>query len=72
VIAGVLIEALTLHVGGKKVSEIGEVKKKNIMAVMSAAMKGTKHENKINIDYVYNRLRSIEAERLQNYERKIS
>ena len=42
------------------------------MAVMSAAMKGTKHENKINIDYVYNRLRSIEAERLQNYERKIS
>ena len=61
-IAGVLIEALTLHVGGKQVSEIGEVKKKNIMAVMSAAMKGTKHENKINIDYVYSNISGIHTQ----------
>ena len=64
-VTSVSIEAMILHVGMMKVSSVGEAKKKEIVDVMSTAVKDTKHEKK-NINYAYNKLRNVEAERLQN------
>jgi len=65
-VTSVSIEAMELHVGMMQVSSVGEAKKKEIVAVMSTAVKDTKHENKKYINYAYNKLRNVEAERLQN------
>ena len=45
-VTSVSIEAMALHVGMMQVSSVGEAKKKEIVAVMSTAVKDTKHENK--------------------------
>ena len=46
-VTSVSIEAMILHVGMMKVSSVGEAKKKEIVDVMSTAVKDTKHEKKI-------------------------
>ena len=64
--ARVLIEAMVLHVGLIQFSGMGKRKKKETVAAMYVAIIDTKHENETNVNYVYNKLRNIEAERLQN------
>ena len=36
------------------------------MAIISAAVKNTKHQNSINVQYAYKRIRLADAERIQN------
>ena len=65
-ISRVLIEATVLHVGMKQVSGTGEAKAKDIMAIISAAVKNTKHQDSVNVKYAYEKIRLNEAERMQN------
>ena len=65
-ISKVLIEAIVLHVGMKQVSGTGEAKAKDIMSIISAAVKNTKHQDSVNVQYAYERIRLSEAERMQN------
>jgi len=65
-ISKVLIEAIVLHVGMKQVSGTGEAKAKDIMSIISAAVKNTKHQDSVNVKYAYEKIRLIEAERMQN------
>lgn len=65
-VSKVLSEIITLHVGMKLISGNGEAEYKYMMKLMQATIQSTKHENSINITYVYDRLRINEAKRLQN------
>ena len=65
-ISKVLIEATVLHVGMKQVSGTVEAKEKYIMAIISAAVNNTKHQDSVNVQYAYERIRLAEAERMQN------
>ena len=65
-ISKVLIEAIVLHVGMKQVSGMGEAKAKDIMAIISAVVKNTKHQDSVNVQYAYERIRLSKTERMQN------
>ena len=65
-ISKVLIEATVLHVGMKQVSGTVEAKEKYIMAIISAAVNNTKHQDSVNVQYAYEIIRLVEAERMQN------
>ena len=65
-ISKVLIEATVLHVGMKQIYGTGEVKVKDILAIISAIVKNTKHQDSVNEQYTYERIRLAEAERMQN------
>ena len=65
-ISRVLIEAIVLHVGMKQVSGTGEAKAKDSMAIISATVKNTKHQDSINVKYAYERIKLNKAERIQN------
>ena len=62
---------MVLHVGMMQVLGMGEVKKIEIVAVVSTAVKDTEHEHKTNVNYAYNKLRNEEAKRLQNTTVKV-
>ena len=62
----VLIKGTVLHVGIKQVSGTGEAKAKDIMAIISAAVNNTKHQDSVNVQYAYEIIRLVEAERMQN------
>ena len=59
-----MIEATVLYVGMKQLSGTGEAKAKYIMNIILAA--NTKHQDSVNVQYAYERIRLAEAKRMQN------